>query len=198
MIRVLVVDDHPAVRAGLVGLLRSEPGLVVAGAAANAEDALEAAKRAGPDVVLLDYDLGNQDGLLLCCDLKALDGSPRVMIYSAFARPRLAPAAALAGADAMLDKGSPPDVLFDAVRRVARATAEPLTAPREAVARCIAELPADDIPLFGMAVNGTPVAEIAQVVGDDVAAIRARLRALVVRLQGERRAPPAPENPLSS
>jgi DNA-binding NarL/FixJ family response regulator len=64
MIRVLVVDDHPAVRAGLVGLLRSEPGLVVAGAAANAEDALEAAKRDGPDVVLLDYDLATRTA---CC-----------------------------------------------------------------------------------------------------------------------------------
>jgi DNA-binding NarL/FixJ family response regulator len=183
MIRVLVVDDHPAVRAGLVGLLRSEPGFVAVGAAANAADGLEQAERSGPNVVLLDYDLPDHDGLLLCCDLKALPSPPGVIVYSAFARPRLAPAAAVAGTDAMVDKGALTDELFETLRRVARGVAEPLSASPAAIERCLARLHPDDIPLFGMAINGTPTAEIAAVAGDDLATTRSRLRALVRRLQ---------------
>ena len=183
MIRVLVVDDHPAVRAGLLSLLRSEPGIVVVAAAASAADALACTERIRPDVVVLDYDLPDHDGLLLCCDLKALSEPPCVILYSAFARPRLAPAAAVAGADAMLDKGAAPEELFETVRRVARGAAAPLSAPPEVIERCVTALPPSDISLFGMAINGTPAAEIAAVAGDDVSATRVRLRSLVRRLQ---------------
>lgn len=179
-----MVDDHPAVRTGLVGLLRSEPGLVVVGGAEDAASALEKAERSRPDVVLLDYDLPDYDGLLLCCDLKALSPPPGVIVYSAFARPRLAPAAAVAGADAMVDKGAPPGEMFEAVRMVARGTAELPGAPPDVIERCISRLEPADIPLFGMALNGTPPDEIATVTGEDLATTRAHLRELVGRLQG--------------
>ena len=183
MIRVLVVDDHPAVRAGLFSLVRSEPGFVAVGAAANAAGGLDEAGRTRPDVVLLDYDLPDRDGLLLCCDLKALPNPPGVIVYSAFARPRLAPAASVAGADAMVDKGALPGELFETLRRVARGVAEPLSAPPAVIERCLARLRPDDVPLFGMAINGTPTHEIAAVSGDDIATTRSRLRTLVRRLQ---------------
>src|SRR5918999_948512 len=96
MIRVLVVDDHPAVRAGLVAMLRSEPGLVPVGAVGSAELA-----RDGTDVLLVDYDLPDSDGLTLCWDAKCREDPPAVLVYSAFARPRLTIAATLAGADPM-------------------------------------------------------------------------------------------------
>lgn len=192
MIRVLVVDDHPAVRVGLASLLRSEPGIGPVAAVASADAALAEAARSAPDVALLDYDLPDRDGLLLCCDLKALEHPPRVVLYSAFARPRLAPAALVAGVDAMLDKGAPPEQLFETLRRVARGTGERLTAPPELLGRCIEELSPDDISLFGMAVNGTPAAEIAALAGTDVPSTHSRLRALVKRLQPARREVPVP------
>jgi len=191
VIRVLVVDDHPAVRAGLFSLLRSEPGIVAVAAVGTAAEALAESGRSRPDVVLLDYDLPDRDGLLLCCDLKALPEPPRVLLYSAFARPRLAPAARVAGVDAMLDKGAAPDELFETLRKVARGGLEQLPAPPDVIGRCVGELPPDDIPLFGMAMNGTPTAEIAAVAGDDLPATRSRLRALVKRLGTPRRAAPA-------
>jgi DNA-binding NarL/FixJ family response regulator len=58
MIRVLVVDDHPAVRAGLVAMLRAEPGLVPVASAADAEAAITAARHTEPDVAVVDYHLG--------------------------------------------------------------------------------------------------------------------------------------------
>lgn len=64
MIGVLVVDDHPAVRAGLVALLRREPGIVPVAAAQGMQEALVQAERNGPDVALVDYALGDGDGLM--------------------------------------------------------------------------------------------------------------------------------------
>jgi DNA-binding NarL/FixJ family response regulator len=186
VIRVLVVDDHPAVRAGLLSLLRSEPGIVPLAAVENAADALAESERSWPDLVLADYELPDGDGLRLCCDLKAQPSAPAVILYSAYIRPRLVPAALVAGADAMLDKGASPDQLFELVRGVARGTAEPPSAPSEVIERCIAEIDPEDIPMFGMALNGTPVAEIAAVTGDEVPVTRARLRDLVGRLGGHR------------
>jgi DNA-binding NarL/FixJ family response regulator len=183
MIRVLVVDDHPAVRAGVVSLLRSEPGLVPVGAVGSAELALRRLARGATDVLLVDYDLPDSDGLALCWDAKTREDPPAVLIYSAFARPRLMIAATLAGADGVLDKGAPPEQLFELLRVVARGgRAIPRVAP-ELLKRCVAELDQDDIPLFGMAFNRIPVAEIAAVVSLDIEATRARLRALMERLE---------------
>jgi DNA-binding NarL/FixJ family response regulator len=186
MMRVLVVDDHPAVRAGLLSLLRSEPGIVPVAAVATAADALAESERSWPDAALVDYELPDADGLQLCCDLKAQPSAPAVVLYSAYVRPRLVPAALVAGVDAMLDKGLPSEELFEVLRSVARGEADPPTAPAEVIERCVAELDPEDIPLFGMALSGTPVVEIAAVVGDEIPETRARLRDLVARLGGRR------------
>lgn len=184
MIGVLVVDDHPAVRAGLAGLLRSEPGLVCLATAESAAAGIEAARRMEPAVVLVDYDLPDRDGLTLCSDLKGLRKAPGVIVYSAFARPRLLAAAAVAGADAMLDKGAPADELFESIRGVARGIGRLPTPPPEVMERSYALLDPEEIPLFGMAVNGAPPEEIAAVAGTDPDDARRHLRALLTRLRG--------------
>jgi DNA-binding NarL/FixJ family response regulator len=183
MIRVLVVDDHPALRAGLASLLRSEPGLMPVGAAGNAEQARPELTRGRTDVLLVDHDLPNSHGLALCWEAKCRQDPPAVLIYSAFARPRLTIAATLAGADAILDKGAPPEQLFEAVRIVAGGgKALPPVQP-DLIRRCVAELEPDDIPLFGMAFNRIPVAEIAAIAGHDLETTRARVGGLIDQLQ---------------
>src|SRR3989442_6877222 len=62
-IRVLIVDDHGIVRAGLRMLLESQPGITVVGEAANAADALALATREQPDVIVLDLDLGGENAV---------------------------------------------------------------------------------------------------------------------------------------
>ena len=183
MIGVLVVDDHAAVRAGLAGLLRSEPGFSCLATVGSAESGIEAARRTQPAVVLADYELPDRDGLTLCSELKALTDAPGVIMYSAFARPRLLPAAAVAGADAMIDKGAPAEQLFEALRVVARGGSLLPTPPPEVMERSYALLDTAEIVLFGMAVNGAPPDEIAAVAGDDPDDIRRQLRALLERLQ---------------
>ncbi len=121
MIRVLVVDDHPSVRVGLVHVLLGEPGLAPVGAAADADAAVEAARRLAADVALVDYDLGgSDDGLLLALRLRRLDPAPRVVIYSGYQEDTLAVGAHLAGVHAVLGKGAPVDRVFDTIKAAAR------------------------------------------------------------------------------
>jgi DNA-binding NarL/FixJ family response regulator len=121
MIRVLVVDDHPVLRAGLEAVLRAEPGFVPVGAAADGDEALRLVRRTRPDVVIVDRRLGAEDGLALCRTLRAEIAPPEVIVYTAAARePGLAPQAADAGVWQVVDKADDLDVLFDAVRLAAR------------------------------------------------------------------------------
>jgi DNA-binding NarL/FixJ family response regulator len=182
MIRCIVADDHPAVRAGLVALLRSEPGFVPLGAAGTAADAMREVELRTPDLALIDYNLPDRDGLALCCDLKACSNPPRVVVYSAFAGPRLSLAAIVAGADAVVAKGTPVDEMFTLLRAVGRGALTKPDAPAAVVERGVERLDPAEIPIFGMAMAGTPVAEIAAVTGDDLDGVRTRIRMLVQRL----------------
>ena len=65
MIRVLVVDDHPVLRAGLEAVLRTEPGFVCVGTAGDGHELVAALRHTRPDVVLLDWRLGEEDGVAL-------------------------------------------------------------------------------------------------------------------------------------
>lgn len=182
MIRILIVDDHPAVRAGLVAVLRSEPGLVPVGAAADEQEGWRLAQRARPDLVLLDLHLPGGDSLVLCRRVKALDRRAHVLIYSAFADDELTVPATLAGADGILDKTEPMLELFDAIRRVARG--ERLLAPitPERLQDAQARIPTADWPIVAMLLDGTPDADVAATLGVGEADLRARVARLFGRL----------------
>jgi DNA-binding NarL/FixJ family response regulator len=160
MIRVLVADDHPAVRVGVERLIQSEPGLVRAGSAGTADEAVRAAERSRPNCALVDYQLPG-GGLRLCARLKRLDPTPGVVVYSAFAGNGLAVGACLAGAEALVDKSAEPDRIFEAIRLAAsgRRTIRP---PTSALARSAEALDADDLAVFGMLVDGTRPPQIAE------------------------------------
>jgi DNA-binding NarL/FixJ family response regulator len=78
--RVLIVDDHPIMRAGLVDLLSSQAGVEVCGSAHDASSALKLAREARPDVVVLDVSLGLDDGIELARML--LEQWPRLRIIA--------------------------------------------------------------------------------------------------------------------
>ncbi len=116
---LLIVDDHAAVRAGLAALVAAEPGLRVAGTAADAETALNLAEEIRPALVVVDFHLPGEDGLHLCLRLAQLRPRPGLVLYSAFADDLLAALAAIAGADALVPKGDDPDRLLDALHALA-------------------------------------------------------------------------------
>lgn len=188
MIRVLIVDDHPSVRAGLHGLLRSEPGIVPVGTSATAEDALAQVQARDPDVVLVDYHLPDSNGLVLGWKLKQLEPPPRVMIYSAFAEPQLSLAAALSGVDAVLDKSSPVEAIFETLRAVAagKATIGPI--PPHVMRAGASLIDPRDQSIFGLAMAGESAAEIAAVLDMDEQAVKRRLKSMVEWLRPRPRA----------
>src|ERR1700739_2752341 len=117
--RLLVVEEHPAVRAGLRGLLDDEPDFEVIAAVATAEAGIEIAQRKLIDVAVIDYQLGGGTGLWWSRRLKRLPEPPAVLIYSAYTDGILAAAAVAAEADAIVSKGKLGRDLCRAIRSVA-------------------------------------------------------------------------------
>lgn len=120
MIRVLVVDDHTLVRAGLCRLLDSEEGIEVVGETGSGREAVELCQKLNPDVVLLDYNLPDMDGLETTSRIIPLKTGARVLILTMYANEEYAIRVIRAGASGFVVKGASPEELLSAVRKVAR------------------------------------------------------------------------------
>ena len=118
MIRTLIVDRHPALRAGVKVVLEAERDMVVVGDTGALDELLPLLRRTRPDVVLLDCHPPMVADLRACRLVKCLIPAPRVLIYSAYADERLRVAARVAGADGLLDKNSSALDLVQAIRGV--------------------------------------------------------------------------------
>ncbi|MEU3419266.1 response regulator transcription factor [Streptomyces murinus] len=119
MIRVLVAEDQSAVRAGLVLILRSAPGIEVVGEAANGELAVELARELRPDVALMDVQMPLLDGVS-ATRLIATEGLADVLVLTTFDLDEYVFGALRAGAAGFLLKSAEAKDLIDAVRTVAR------------------------------------------------------------------------------
>ena len=117
--RLLVVDDHAAVRAGLRERLPDGAEFEVVAAMASAEAGVEIAERQRIDVAVVDYPLSGRNGLWLSRKLKRLPHPPAVLIYSAYTDGVVAAAAVVAEADAIVSKGRVGADLCHAIRGVA-------------------------------------------------------------------------------
>lgn len=173
-IRVLLVDDHPAVRVGARNLIDDQPDMRVTAQARSADEAL--GRLDGPvDVVIVDYHLGDgRDGLWLTAHLKSVEPAPRVLIYSAFADSALAVTAVIAGADGLLGKQELGEALCDAIRTLARGQHH-LPAITPPVAQALrSRLPERDRAIFGMLLHGVAPEEIAERLGITPLELQAR------------------------
>jgi DNA-binding NarL/FixJ family response regulator len=115
---LLIVDDHPLVRRGIVEVLAEAfPGGRI-GEASDGAEALQAVSDRAWDLVVLDLSLPGRTGLDVLKELR--DARPRlpILILSTYPEQQFAIRALRAGASGYLNKGSPPDVLLSAVRRV--------------------------------------------------------------------------------
>lgn len=119
-IRVLIVDDHPIVRRGLRAALAADPGIEVVGEAATGTDAVAQAAAVGPDLVLMDLNLGpGMSGTDATRQLLELPVPPRVLILTTYDSDADILPAISAGATGYLLKDTDPDDLLDAVRMAA-------------------------------------------------------------------------------
>jgi DNA-binding NarL/FixJ family response regulator len=117
-IRILVVDDHPVVRAGLVTILGTQPDFVVVGEAEDADTALSQLLILHPDVLLLDLEMPGGDGIELLCQARERGSDARALVFTAFDADDRILAAVRAGAQGYLLKGAPREELFHAIRVV--------------------------------------------------------------------------------
>jgi DNA-binding NarL/FixJ family response regulator len=135
-VRVLVADDHQLMREGTAALLSADARLEVVGLARDGREALALADRRAPDVVLLDLNMPDVDGLEACARLREGGGPEVLMLTVSEEEPDLY-AALRVGAAGYLTKDVPPAELIEAVLAVARG--EPRIAPAMA-SRMLADL----------------------------------------------------------
>ena len=115
-IRVLLVDDHKILREGLVGLLRTQPDIVVVGEADNGETAVTLARDLEPDVVVMDVSMPNVNGIAATHRISVERPGVRIVALSLHESEQMTSTLIQAGAVAYLTKGGSSDELFAAIR----------------------------------------------------------------------------------
>jgi two-component system, NarL family, nitrate/nitrite response regulator NarL len=117
-IRILLVDDHAVVRAGLRLIIQSRTDMTIVGEAGNRHDALSLAASEHPDIILLDLDLGGDSGTALIAELIAASGESRIIILTGMRDPEAHRQAVLLGAMGIVKKEKAAEVLISAIERV--------------------------------------------------------------------------------
>jgi DNA-binding NarL/FixJ family response regulator len=166
-LRVVVVDDHPAMRAGVVALLGAEPGFDIVGEASDGRAGVELVERLRPDVALLDLRMPVLDGVAATAEIIAGPTATRVLILTTYDTDEEIERAVEAGAVGYLLKDATRDQLTEAVRAAARG--ETVLAPRVA-ARLVARmrqpppvaLTAREADVLGAVADGLSNAEIGE------------------------------------
>ena len=170
--KILIVDDHPIVRAGLRRLLTAEAGFELCEAASGRE-ALSAFKEQQPTLVILDLNLPDIGGLEVLARLKAGAPDARVLVLSMHDDETHVTRALRAGAAGYLTKNAPPEELLEAIGRVAeghtyieREIAEGLVfASIRSSSDPLKDLSSRDLDILRLLAEGRSLSQIADTVG---------------------------------
>lgn len=123
-IKILIVDDHQALREGLKVILQLEPDFSILGEAEDGKQAIKLAQALAPDVIIMDIDLGEMHGIQVTEQILACQPDICVIGFSMHADPDLAKAMRKAGAKAYLSKSDSPDQLISAIRNCQESSEE--------------------------------------------------------------------------
>jgi DNA-binding NarL/FixJ family response regulator len=118
--RLLIVDDHPVVRAGLRGMLSGQPDFEVLGEAANGAEAVDLTKRLNPNVVLMDLRMPEMDGVTAIGKIKARHPDVQILVLTTYDSDSDILPAIESGATGYLLKDAPREELFQAIRAAAQ------------------------------------------------------------------------------
>lgn len=184
-VRVLIVDDHPVVRAGLASLLRRQAGVKLSGAAHSGEEALKLLDRSYVDVVLLDLRMPSVSGIDLLNAMKQHENPPRAIILSSYELEEEIYQAVKAGARGYLSKNASREEILAAIETVADGG----TYFPERVAQWIQErearsgLSAREIEILEMVSRGLTNKEIAGVLHISHYTVRNHINHISAKLQ---------------
>ena len=182
-IRCLVIDDHPAIRAGLRDLLAAEADMEVVDAVASAEAGAAVAERTRVDVAIVDYQLCGRSGLWLSRKLKRLPDPPAVLIYSAFSDYLLAAACVVAEADGLLSKAALGSELYERIRQVAGGSSRLPMVPPALADSLRRRLDSDEQAIFGLLLARVRTEEIGRTLGLGRGELEARQWTMLRKLE---------------
>ena len=117
-IKIVVADDHPMLREGLVAVLGTQPDFDVVGEAADGEEVVRLAGRLEPDVILLDLEMPGVDGVGALQRLREAGSGARAVVFTAYDTDERVLGALRAGARGYLLKGASREEIFSAIRAV--------------------------------------------------------------------------------
>ena len=117
-IRILVADDHPMLREGLVAVLSTQPDFDIIGEAADGAEVVRLAEALRPDVILLDLEMPDVDGVAALEGLRDAVSAARAIVFTAYDTDERILRSLRAGARGYLLKGASRQEIFDAVRTV--------------------------------------------------------------------------------
>ena len=117
-IRILVADDHPMLREGLVAVLATQPDFDVVGEAADGSEVVRLAEKLRPDVILLDLEMPGVDGVAALEGLRDAGSEVRAIVFTAYDTDERILRSLRAGARGYLLKGASRAEIFDAIRTV--------------------------------------------------------------------------------
>jgi len=117
-IRILMIDDHAMLRAGLRMIIESHIGMVVVGEAENRRESLAAIAHETPDIILLDLDLGDENGLDLLPELITAAPDARIILLTGLRDPEVQRRAILLGAMGLVSKQKAADTVIRAIEKV--------------------------------------------------------------------------------
>ena len=197
-LKILVVDDHPVVRYGLVEQLRAEPDFVVVDEAANCAECCEKLRSKSPDVVILDLELGDASGLDALLKLRELDPDVPTIIYTAHGADWHVVEAIRIGVQGYLMKKAPIDTVIEAIRVVSEGGSflDPevtskvmgaVGAGRERSGTAARELTEREKSVLQMLAQGKRNKEISQALSITERTVKFHISSLLAKLQANNR-----------
>jgi two-component system, NarL family, response regulator len=190
-ITIVIADDHPVVREGLVEIFKSQKDIKVVAEASDGEEALALCNRLCPDILLLDLRMPRKDGLHAIAELTTVRvGRPRVIVMTTYESEEDIRRALKAGAKGYLVKGTPPQQIRESVRRVAagEAVVPPIIAAKLAESMARAELSARERQVLRYLANGRSNKEIGKILVISENTVKAHVKSILTKLDAIGRA----------
>jgi two-component system, NarL family, response regulator len=184
-IRILIVDDHPVVRAGLTSMLATQPGLEVVGSASSGEEALAKIGETAPDLILLDLRMPGMDGLSTLRALSKRGAAPKAIVLTSFETDEDIYRAVQAGARGYLLKNTQQQEIVEAIRtvHVGKRHLPPRIAARLADRMTRSNLTARELEILEMLAKGLTNKQIGLALGISDNTARNHVNSIIEKLE---------------
>ena len=183
-ITVMIVDDHPVVREGLTAIFKSQKDIKIIAEAGDGDEALKLYDELYPDVVLLDLRMPNKDGLHAIIELMTRNPKPRIIVMTTYESEEDIRRTLKAGAKGYLAKGTAPQEIRDAVRKVAKGDSllPPSIASKLAESMAHPELSERELQVLQYMAKGRSNKEIGQVLYISENTVKAHVKSILAKL----------------